>query len=43
MEHVDSRGVLDSQMNSTELRTRAAAEVEPPVRIELTTYRLQGG
>ena len=30
-------------MISTELRTRATAEVEPPVRIELTTYRLQGG
>ena len=30
-------------MTLTELRTRATAEVQPPVRIELTIYRPQGG
>ena len=30
-------------MTLTELRTRATAEVQPPVRIELTIYRPKGG
>ncbi len=30
-------------MTLTESRARATVEVQPPVRIELTTYRPQGG